>query len=142
MRGGGLEPQAPRAPQLLTGIETFGFLRQCQRARDPEGRVIATLDDYAEAKRLLDPIFDAVVAGQAATWSRQQPGGRALPTPEKLNDACWARVLKEAPEYPPHEAGGGGGPPLPPAHRGIRPAGPRTLAEARRVGPDDAHVRR
>ena len=75
---------------------------------------MATLDDYAEAKRLLDPTFDAVVAGDATTWSRQQPAGRALPTPERVGEAWWGRVLKEAPGYSPHEAAGAGPPPPPP----------------------------
>src|SRR5262245_61420984 len=70
-------------PQLLTAIETFALLRQCQRARDAEGRVVATLDDYAEAKLLLDPVFNAVAAGYATTWSQQLSTGSALPRSEE-----------------------------------------------------------
>jgi hypothetical protein len=100
-------------PQLLTSIEAFGLVRQCQRVRDAEGRVVATVDDYAEAKPLLDPIFDAIVAGETR-WAQQPPAGGSLPTPEKVGEAWWLRVLKGAPEDSPPNAAGPGGPPSPP----------------------------
>jgi hypothetical protein len=59
-------PTAVRArrdfKQLLTVIKVLAFLRQQQRERTPEGWVIATHDDYGEARRLLAPIFDAAAA--------------------------------------------------------------------------------
>lgn len=49
-------------PQLLTTIQAVALLYQCQRERTPEGAVIASLEDYAQARRLLAPVFDAVAA--------------------------------------------------------------------------------
>jgi hypothetical protein len=48
--------------QLLTTIQAVAFLHQCQRPRTPEGWVEATLDDYAIARDLIAPVFDAVTA--------------------------------------------------------------------------------
>jgi DNA-binding MarR family transcriptional regulator len=50
------------ARQLLACIEVTALLHQCQRRHNENGAVIATLDDYAIARRLLAPVFDAVVA--------------------------------------------------------------------------------
>jgi hypothetical protein len=47
--------------QLLTTIQTIALLHQYQRERTESGAVIATLDDYAIARRLLASIFDAVM---------------------------------------------------------------------------------
>jgi hypothetical protein len=46
--------------QLLVTIQAVALLHQCQRERDESGAVIATLEDYAHARALLAPIFDAV----------------------------------------------------------------------------------
>jgi hypothetical protein len=48
--------------QLLTTIQAAAFLHQCQRARTPEGWIAATVADYAIARDLLAPIFDALAA--------------------------------------------------------------------------------
>src|SRR5205814_10655091 len=38
--------------QLLTCVQTIALLRQCQPERTADGAVIASVDDYAEARRL------------------------------------------------------------------------------------------
>ena len=48
--------------QLLTTIQALAFLHQRQRNRTPEGWVEATLEDYAMARDLLSPVFDALAA--------------------------------------------------------------------------------
>ncbi|MFQ6027928.1 MAG: hypothetical protein ACE5Q6_10590, partial [Dehalococcoidia bacterium] len=51
-------------PQLLTVIQTITMLHQRLRERDPEGRIIATLDDYAEARWILEePITGTIHEG-------------------------------------------------------------------------------
>jgi hypothetical protein len=47
--------------QLLTVIQAIALLHQCQRERDKQGRIIATLDDYAAARWLLEEVFTATV---------------------------------------------------------------------------------
>ena len=47
--------------QLLTVIQTIALLHQAQRERDHQGRIIATLDDYAVARWLLEEVFTATV---------------------------------------------------------------------------------
>lgn len=49
--------------QLLTVIQTMGFLHQCQRKRDRQGRIIADFRDYALARELLLETFTAAAAG-------------------------------------------------------------------------------
>jgi len=48
--------------QLLTCIQAVALLHQQQRDRAADDSVIATLVDYAHARELLTPIFDAVIA--------------------------------------------------------------------------------
>ena len=48
--------------QLLTCIQAIALLYQCQRNRDASGAIIATIEDYEQARRLLAPVFDAVCA--------------------------------------------------------------------------------
>jgi hypothetical protein len=48
--------------QLLTCIQAIALLYQWQRPRNPEGWVVASLDDYDRARDLLAPIFDTVAA--------------------------------------------------------------------------------
>jgi hypothetical protein len=56
---------------LLSCIQTIAFLFQWQRQVDEQGRVIATLDDYAMAKELLDPTFGAIVRDELSPAVRQ-----------------------------------------------------------------------
>jgi hypothetical protein len=48
--------------QLLTATATVAMLHQCQRERTPEGWVVATLEDYEQARVLLASIFEATVS--------------------------------------------------------------------------------
>jgi hypothetical protein len=48
-------------PQLLTVIQTIALLHQHLRERDDQGRIIATLSDYAEARWLLEEVFTVTV---------------------------------------------------------------------------------
>jgi hypothetical protein len=48
-------------PQLLTVIQTIALLHQQLRERDDQGRIIATLRDYAEARWLLEEVFTVTV---------------------------------------------------------------------------------
>ncbi len=45
--------------QLLTMIQSVALLHQCQRERDPQGRIIATLDDYRMVRERLLDVFTA-----------------------------------------------------------------------------------
>ncbi|MGE0135110.1 MAG: toprim domain-containing protein [Dehalococcoidia bacterium] len=50
--------------QLLTAIQAVGLLFQRQRERDARGRIVATLEDYAHARRyLLDAFTTAATDG-------------------------------------------------------------------------------
>jgi hypothetical protein len=48
--------------QLLTCIKTIALLYQQQRERTEEGGIIATIKDYAQASKMLAPIFDTIIA--------------------------------------------------------------------------------
>jgi hypothetical protein len=48
--------------QLLATIQALAFLHQCQRPRTSEGWIEATLEDYAMARELLEPVFDSLSA--------------------------------------------------------------------------------
>jgi hypothetical protein len=48
-------------PQLLTVIQAIAALHQRQRDRDAGGRIIATLEDYARARWLLEEVFTTTV---------------------------------------------------------------------------------
>jgi hypothetical protein len=50
------------AEKLISGIQAVALLYQCQRQRDAEGRLIATLEDYGVARELLAPAFEIIQA--------------------------------------------------------------------------------
>jgi MarR family/CHC2 zinc finger len=54
------------APKLISGIQAIALLYQCQRERDAEDRVIATVDDYGVARELLAPAFE-IIQGEGLT---------------------------------------------------------------------------
>ena len=58
-------------PQLLTVIQTITVLHQLLRERDGQGRIIATVDDYAEARRLLEDVFTTTVGEGITTGIRE-----------------------------------------------------------------------
>ena len=45
--------------QLLTLVRAHALLHQCSRSRDPEGRITATISDYAAVHDIVQPIFAA-----------------------------------------------------------------------------------
>ncbi len=57
--------------QLLTLIKALALLRQRQRERDEQGRVVATLDDYANARALLLEVFTAAATGGVSRTVRE-----------------------------------------------------------------------
>jgi hypothetical protein len=77
--------------QLLTCVQTIALLRQCQRARTADGVVIATIDDYAEARRLLETIFDTIVTQGVTTIVRQTV--ETVRTDEEVTEAELATRL-------------------------------------------------
>lgn len=48
--------------QLLTMIEAVAMMHQRQRERDSDGRIIASVDDYARARTLLFDVFQTAVS--------------------------------------------------------------------------------
>lgn len=46
--------------QLLTCVQAVAMLYQEQREKTPDGRVVATIDDYAVARKLLEAVFGSV----------------------------------------------------------------------------------
>ncbi|MCH8993427.1 MAG: DUF3854 domain-containing protein [Chloroflexi bacterium] len=49
--------------QLLTMIQAVALLHQCQRERDADGRIVATIDDYRMVRERMLEVFTAVATG-------------------------------------------------------------------------------
>jgi hypothetical protein len=49
-------------PQLLTVIQTIALMAQRNRPLTQDGVIVATLDDYSRARRIMAPLFDSVAA--------------------------------------------------------------------------------
>jgi DNA polymerase-1 len=49
-------------PQLLTAIQTVAFLQQMQRERTADEWVVATIDDYTQARAIFASCFDVLAA--------------------------------------------------------------------------------
>ena len=58
-------------PKLLTLIQTHAILHQRNRERDDEGRVIATLDDYAAVYQLVDDVLSDGVQTTVSDTERE-----------------------------------------------------------------------
>jgi hypothetical protein len=74
-------------PQLLAAVAASAVLHQFTRQRDAQGGVIATLDDYAHARRILERAFADVArpdvpdgVQELVEVLRETPGGVDLPT--------------------------------------------------------------
>jgi hypothetical protein len=63
--------------QLLTIIQTVALLHQQQRERDAHGRIVATLDDYVIARRLVLSVFTAAASGGVTPLVRADRGRAA-----------------------------------------------------------------
>jgi len=57
--------------QLLTMIEGMAVLHQCQRERDADGRIVATLEDYGHTRTLLRDVFQVAASGGVTPEVRQ-----------------------------------------------------------------------
>jgi hypothetical protein len=77
--------------QLLTTIQAVAFLYQCQRDRTPDGAIIATIDDYDVARRLLAPIFDSLAAEAVTPAVRQTV--ETIQSDEEVSEGELARRL-------------------------------------------------
>ena len=58
--------------QLLTMVEAVAMLHQCQRGTDADGRILATLDDYEQARTLLIDVFQTAASGGVG-WANHAP---------------------------------------------------------------------
>lgn len=77
--------------QLLTCIQAIALLYQCQRERTSDGWVLATFDDYAEARNLLAHLFDAIVSEGLTPAIRQTV--EIVATHSEINQTELAKVL-------------------------------------------------
>jgi hypothetical protein len=77
--------------QLLTCVQAIGLLHQRQRRLTPEGWIEATVEDYAQARDLLVPIFDTIAADGATPAIRQTV--EAVTPGEELSAAALATRL-------------------------------------------------
>jgi hypothetical protein len=57
--------------QLLTMIRVHALLHQCGRERDGEGRIVATFDDYAVIRELVEPVFRGSVSSGVTAQVRE-----------------------------------------------------------------------
>lgn len=77
--------------KVFTFIKASALLHQLQRERDPVGRIICTVDDYANVQPLLAPIFDAVVADGVTPAIRETV--QAVPEGSEISQAALATIL-------------------------------------------------
>jgi hypothetical protein len=77
--------------QLLTCIKTIALLYQEQRERTDDGAIIATIEDYAQACKLLAPIFDTIIAEGATPAIRTLVA--AVKSDEEIGVSTLARRL-------------------------------------------------
>ena len=80
--------------QLLTCVQAIALLYQCQRPKTEDGAIIATLEDYGQARELLGPIFDSVVAEGITPAVRSTV--EALKADEELTETALAQRLNLA----------------------------------------------
>jgi hypothetical protein len=77
--------------QLLTCIQALALLYQCQRPRTHDGAIIASVEDYRQARALLAPIFE-VVASEGLTPAIRQTVAAVNPG-EEVSSAALAQRL-------------------------------------------------
>jgi hypothetical protein len=81
--------------QLLTCVQAVALLRQCQRERTGAGTVIATIEDYAEARALLVAVFDTIAA-EGVTPAVRETVMAVRPDEEEVSAAELARRLNRS----------------------------------------------
>ncbi|MBI4337354.1 MAG: hypothetical protein HY683_05950 [Chloroflexi bacterium] len=81
--------------QLLTVVQALALLSQRQRGRDPEERVVATLEDYAQARWLLEEVFATAVSEGVTPAVRETVGvvGRLSGTGGPVTEQALAQEL-------------------------------------------------
>src|SRR5262249_26112360 len=77
--------------QLLTCIKTIALLYQEQHGRTADGEIVAAIDDYAHACKLLGPIFDTIIAEGATPAIRTLVA--AVKPDEEIGVSALARRL-------------------------------------------------
>jgi hypothetical protein len=77
--------------QLLSTIKTLSVLTQEKRQKTPDGLIIATVDDYAEARRLLAPLFDSIAVEGVTDAIRETV--TAVPESEEISLIALAKQL-------------------------------------------------
>jgi hypothetical protein len=80
--------------QLLTTIQAVAFLYQAQRGRTADGAVIAAVEDYGVARRLLEPIFDSLAAEAVTPVVRETV--EAIQPDEEVSEVELGRRLRLA----------------------------------------------
>jgi hypothetical protein len=74
--------------QLLSCVQAIALLHQRHRQRLPSGEVVAALDDYATARDLLAPVFDAISTEGLSSMIRETV--EAVPPDKELSQAALA----------------------------------------------------
>jgi hypothetical protein len=80
--------------QLLTCVQSVAMLHQRQRERDETSAILATIDDYEIVRRLLSPIFEAVVTDGCTVAVRETVG--VVTEDEEVTEAEIGRRLNLA----------------------------------------------
>jgi hypothetical protein len=80
--------------QLLTLIQAHAVLYQRQRKLADDGRIIATIDDYAAVYELVAPIFQAIAAGGVTKQVRETVQAVQDLTPEPGDTATVLQVAQ------------------------------------------------
>ena len=81
-------------PQLLAMIGALATLYQCQRGRDAQGRIIADVNDYANARALLLDVFTETISGGVSQAVRETVNAVAeLYTGEAVEASALSRAL-------------------------------------------------
>src|SRR5439155_4607974 len=80
--------------QLLTCVQSVALLRQRQRERTADGAVIATIEDYAEARKLLATVFDTIASEGVTPAVRETV--EAVQPDEEVSAADLARRLSRS----------------------------------------------
>jgi MarR family len=78
--------------QLLTCVQAIALLYQCQRQKTYDGAIVATLEDYRQARDLLAPIFDSITAEGITPAVRSTVD--AVRPEEELTETALAQRLK------------------------------------------------
>lgn len=81
-------------PQLLTLIRAHALLHQRQRERDAQGRIIATLADYAAVHRLVAPLYGVIAAGGVTDGVRAVVSAVAELCPEPEDTVSLTRLVQ------------------------------------------------